>query len=606
MVATMKKLTFLIYHKEYEDFLKHLRDLGMVHVVENKVNQEENLNLEAFNAQYKQLSEAKKTLEKLIDKKNPVAENSANAERGRELPAEIERIQNERAHLAQQLQVSSKERDALMPWGNFDPEMVKKLEQSGHHIRFFVVSENQYNPEWEKEFNAMVINKQGSKLYFVTVTNEADISRQINLEPVKLPEVSIEQLNGLIEELKQKIKAKDEELRLLLGDLPSLNAALKELQLNIDYTKVVVSADKLAEEKVMLLQGWMLEENQSKIEQYLTSKNVYFDVSDPEPEDDVPIRFKNNKFTKLFEPIAEMYMLPRYNELDLTPFFAPFYMIFFGLSLGDIGYGVFLFVVATVMRIVKKDSLGKSMRGILALMQILGISAFFCGLLTGGFFGFQIYDIQHPFFQKLKSIIFLDNNQMFILALLLGVVQIMFGLLMKIGNRTKQFGFKHSLSTIGWFVFMLSIGVAYLFPKAMPMFGTIHLIVVGAAAILIFLFNSPGKNPFFNIGLGLWDTYNMATGLLGDILSYVRLFALGLSGSILASVFNSLAVGMSPDNVIVGTIVTVLIFLIGHGLTIFMNTLGAIVHPMRLTFVEFYKNAEFTGGGKKYSPFSKN
>ena len=91
---------------------------------------------------------------------------------------------------------------------------------------------------------------------------------------------------------------------------------------------------------------------------------------------------------------------------------------------------------------------------------------------------------------------------------------------------------------------------------------------------MIFLYNSPGKNIFLNIGLGLWDSYNMATGLLGDVLSYVRLFALGLSGGILAGVFNSLAVGMSPDNVIAGPIVMVLIFVIGHAINIFMNVLG--------------------------------
>ena len=124
-----------------------------------------------------------------------------------------------------------------------------------------------------------------------------------------------------------------------------------------------------------------------------------------------------------------------------------------------------------------------------------------------------------------------------------------------------------------------------------------------AAAVLIFLFNSPGKNPLLNIGLGLWDTYNMATGLLGDVLSYVRLFALGLSGGILANVFNSMAVGMKPDNPVAGFIVMVLIFVIGHALNIFMNILGAIVHPMRLTFVEFFKNAGYSGGGVEYKPF---
>jgi len=133
----------------------------------------------------------------------------------------------------------------------------------------------------------------------------------------------------------------------------------------------------------------------------------------------------------------------------------------------------------------------------------------------------------------------------------------------------------------------------------------VHQIILLGSAILFLFFNSPGKNLFLNFGLGLYDIYNMATGLLGDVLSYVRLFALGLSGGILASVFNSLATGMSPKDSIIGPLVTIVIFVIGHAINIFMDTLGAVVHPMRLTFVEFYKNAEFTGGGKKYNPFRK-
>ena len=129
--------------------------------------------------------------------------------------------------------------------------------------------------------------------------------------------------------------------------------------------------------------------------------------------------------------------------------------------------------------------------------------------------------------------------------------------------------------------------------------------LLAIACVGLFLLNSPGQNIFLNIGLGLWDTYNMATGLLGDVLSYVRLFALGLSGGILANVFNSMAVGMKPDNPVAGFIVMVLIFVIGHALNIFMNILGAIVHPMRLTFVEFFKNAGYTGGGTEYRPFSR-
>ncbi len=602
----MKKLTFLIYHKDYDQFLHDLRDLGLVHVVENKTNKEQSAQLDAFNSQWKKLTDAKKLLEKQIDKKNPLEENPVDVQKGFGLPAMIEKIQEERSTLVQQLQVAKRERDALMPWGNFDPENITRLKEAGHYLDFFVVPAREYKPEWEELYNAVVINTIGSKTYFLTVTERENVAREINQETVKIPEVSLEQLNQLVGDLNEKITAKDEELRQLAADLPSVKAAIQELELDIHYTSVVVSADQVADDKVMLLQGWAPEQNQQEISNYLESKNVYYEMADPQPEDDVPIQFKNNKFTKLFEPIAEMYMLPTYNEIDLTPYFAPFYMIFFGLALGDIGYGLFLFLVATTVRILKKDSLGKELRGILMLVQILGASAFFCGLLTGGFFGFQIYDINLPFFQKLKDGVYLDNNQMFVLSLILGVVQIMFGMALKVFNRAKQFGFMYSLSTIGWFVLLASFIVAYLLKNVFPMFGIAHLVVMGLAGILIFFFNSPGKNPFLNFGLGLWDAYNMATGLLGDVLSYVRLFALGLSGGILASVFNSLAVGMSPDgNVIIGTIVTVLIFAVGHALTIFMNTLGAIVHPMRLTFVEFYKNSEFTGGGKKYNPFKK-
>ena len=601
----MKKLTFLIYHKDYEQFLRDLRELGVVHVVENKLNQAQSERLEKLYMQWKQLTEAKKILEKYRDKKNPLSPNPIDVEKGYRLPQEIEKIQADAATLTQQLQISKKERDALIPWGNFDPENISRLEKAGYFIHFFVVSNRDYNPEWEDLYNAIVIETKNSKTYFITITKEKDIPQKLNLEAVKMPEVSLEQLNTMIDQLNAKVQENEEKLKRLTADLPSLEAAIKEIDSEIRFTRVHVSADHVADNKIMLLQGWVPEANEQDIRNYLEFQEVYYIIEDPQPEDDVPIQFANNKFVKLFEPITEMYMLPKYNELDLTPFFAPFYMIFFGLSLGDIGYGLFLFLAATIVKVVKKKSLGMTLKNVLSLVQVLGASTVVCGLLTGGFFGFNIYEVNIPFFQNMKNHVYFDNNQMFELSLILGVVQIMFGMFLKIINRTKQFGFKHALATVGWFIFLLSFIVAYLFPVALPMLGTVHQIILLGSAILFLFFNSPGKNLFLNFGLGLYDIYNMATGLLGDVLSYVRLFALGLSGGILASVFNSLATGMSPKDSIIGPLVTIVIFVIGHAINIFMDTLGAVVHPMRLTFVEFYKNAEFTGGGKKYNPFRK-
>ena len=125
--------------------------------------------------------------------------------------------------------------------------------------------------------------------------------------------------------------------------------------------------------------------------------------------------------------------------------------------------------------------------------------------------------------------------------------------------------------------------------------------------LLMLFFNSPGRNPFVNFGLGLWDTYNNLTGILSDVLSYIRLFAIGLSGGILATVFNALADGFVPEgaNIVVRLLVMVPILLVGHGINLFMSTISSFVHPMRLTFVEFYKNAGFEMSMRSFDPLRK-
>ncbi|CAK7046121.1 V-type ATP synthase subunit I [Petrimonas sulfuriphila] len=605
MVAKMKKFTFLAFYRDYDAFLHDLRDLGLIHVAASDRPVEDNEQLDEFLVKLKQLREAQKILNRQIDKKSAAPLNEPDIERGKTIPREIELIQNATASLNQQLQVSIKERELLRPWGNFDPENIERLRKAGYLLDFFIVPDNQYNPEWETTYDAVVVKRETSRTYFVTLTQNEKVADELNLESVKIPGISLTQLDGLIASLREKIQVQDQKLKALAAELPSLKAAIGDIEQRMNYTRVHQSGTSLADDKLMLLQGWAPADNQREISDYLELKAVYFDVADPTPDDEVPIKFKNNKFARLFEPIAELYMLPKYNEIDLTPYFAPFYMVFFGLSLGDVGYGLFLFTAATLAKILQKSKLSTSMKAILSLVQVLGASTMVTGLLTGGFFGFALYDLDWPIVQALKEKAFFDNNRMFMLSLVLGVVQVLFGMCMKVFNRIKQQGFKYSLSTVGWIVLLVSFIVAALLPNALPMFGTVHLIVLIPAALLIYFYNSPDKNPFLNLGIGLWDTYNMATGLLGDVLSYVRLFALGLSGGILASVFNSLAAGMSPDNAIAKPIVYVLIFLIGHAINIFMNTLGAIVHPVRLTFVEFYKNSEFEGGGKKYSPFRK-
>ena len=605
MITKMKKLTFLVYHKEYEEFLNSLRALGVVHIVEKQQGAADNTELQENIRLFNRLAATLKLLQNQKHEKNAViATEGGTATRGMQVLDEVDALQTEHGKLSQQLQSYAKEKEVLEVWGNFEPTGIQKLKDAGYIIGFYSCSEGNYKEEWETEYNAMIVNRISSKVFFVTVT-KAGQEVDLDVEQAKLPAYSLSRLEALYDTTEQAIEGNEKKLVALSEtDIPSLKAALKELQSQIEFSKVVLSSEQTAGDKLMLIEGWAPAYSKVEIEAYLNDAHVYSEITDPMPGDNVPIRLNNKGFFAWFEPICKLYMLPKYNELDLTPFFAPFFMVFFGLCLGDSGYGLFLFLGATAYRLLAKK-VTPSMKSIISLIQVLSASTFFCGLLTGTFFGANIYDLDWPIVQRLKHAVLMDNNDMFRLSLILGVIQILFGMVLKAVNQTIQFGFKYAIATIGWIILLVSTAVSALFSSSelLSMGGSAYKVVMCISGAMIFLFNTPGKNRFMNIGLGLWDSYNMVTGLLGDVLSYVRLFALGLSGGILAGVFNSLAVGMSPDNVIAGPIVMVLIFVIGHAINMFMNVLGAMVHPMRLTFVEFFKNSGYEGGGKEYKPF---
>lgn len=601
MIAKMKKLTFLVYHKEYDAFLNHIRDLGVIHVLMKSQGAAENSALQESIRWSSRYASAIKFLQGL---NGTAVHNQGDVLKGKEALLAVETLQQEDQHLSQRLQTAEKELTLLEPWGDFDLKNVKRLHDAGYQIGFYLCSDKQFSQEWIDKYNAVVINRVGAKVYFVTITPN-HLMVELDVEAARLPETSLSSLKERLEMIHKEQEQIDTRLKQLAETvIPDLQAAQVDLHAQIEFSKVVLSTDALADNKLMLLEGWAPSERVEEIKHFLSESEVYYEIAEPKPEENVPICLNNKGFFRLFEPIMRLYMLPKYNELDLTPFFAPFFMLFFGLCLGDSGYGLFMLLAVTIYRLIAKN-ITATMKPVLTLVQLLGVSTMACGLLTGTCFGFNLYEIQLPFFQSLKETISLDNQQMFNLSLILGGVQIIFGMILKAVNQSIQFGFKYAVGTIGWLLILVSTAIAFAAPGFMSMGGNIHLIFLALGGLMAYLYNSPDKNIFVNLGLGLWDSYNMATGLLGDILSYVRLFALGLSGGILASVFNSLAVGMSSDNVIAGPIVMVLIFVIGHAINIFMNVLGAMVHPMRLTFVEFFKNAGYEGGGKEYKPFKK-
>ena len=601
MITKMKKLTFLVFYKEYEEFLERLRAMGVVHIQQKEQGQINNQALQDDIHLLGRCNTALQVLEPLVKPTgdSPATTQPTAAECNAVLDA-YDALLAEKTATEQRLATLRKEQQVLAPWGDFEPANIKRLTDAGYEINFFSCPAKAFKEEWGSGYNAIIVNRDKQKVYFMTVTAPDQVP-DIDAELCRLPENSLSHLDADIADTEKSLAGFDDRLAALAADgVSTLQAAREGLNDNIDFARVRLTGEPVAADKLILLQGWAPAKSIDAIRAELDASGQFYEIDDPTPEDEIPIQLTNGKFAKLFEPLTKLYMLPQYNELDLTLFFAPFFMLFFGLCLGDMGYGLLMIVALPIFtklfKLINPD-FSKW------LVVLFGASTILCGTLSGSFFGFSLYDLNIPFVQKMKDLLYTDNSTMFTVSLCIGVVQILFGMIIKAINLTIQCGFKYALSTIGWFVLLVTIIVAVLLK--VPFSSPVIIAFMALGAIGILFFQSPGKNPLLNVGLALWDTYNMATGLLGDVLSYVRLFALGLSGGILANVFNSMAVGMSPKTPVIGFIVTALIFCVGHALNIFMNILGAVVHPMRLTFVEFFKNAGYTGGGEEYRPFGQ-
>ncbi|MCM1031059.1 MAG: hypothetical protein NC410_06445 [Oscillibacter sp.] len=596
MIVPMEKLSLLIFHKDYQAFLGELREKGVVHIHENKKKSAEDEQLKQKLVLIKRIGE----MIRLLGKRQQETEGEMPEEKGAELLQSLENSYKRQEQIDQQLLSLKKDGALYEPWGTFSKERIEELGKAGWDMRFFTVPDRKYMPEWEEKYNAFVISQEKGQKYFVTFTPKETDERP-EADAVVFPQLTAEEIRQKTEELNAEKEQLGHYLNQIAGQAIT---ALQDYRLQVyedtDELKIEDATQKLLDDKVIAIEGWVPEKTRPDMEKWLSDKGVYYGFEKPELTDNPPILLKNNKFARLFEFIGELYSLPNYREIDLTPFFAPFFVLFFGFCLGDAGYGLLLLIGISIYKIKAKPAL----RPILSLAQWLGAATVIMGIVSGTFFGIQLLEVQVPWVVKFRSLM-LDSQQLFNLALIIGGVQIIFGMFLKVANQWKQYGFPAALSTIGWLILILGEGACYLFSMKGYDTRMAMYVVGGVAGVFIFLLNNLKRNVFINIGAGLWDSYNTVTGLLGDTLSYIRLFALGISSAVLGLVFNDLAVNMSGDIPVIKQLVMLIILVFGHSVNLFMAGLGSFVHPMRLTFVEFYKNAGFEGGGKKYQPFRR-
>lgn len=604
MIVKMRKYSFLVYHKAYLDFLDKIREIGVLHVIEKSEGIPENEALMQKMQYNAQLNALLRKLQTALPKKSAQVRQASKSFDGYALVEEAEGLYNKQDLLQQKLQASEREYERMEVWGAFSQKRLSKLQNAGWKIGFFSCPERKFDQEWEILYNAFEIDTVGIYKYFITIT-KPELDLDLDADPIQLSDKNAAEILAEIENLQTEIEQTRKSVQeFALQYYHTLVAFSLQIGGEIDFSKVILHTDAQVDDKVMLLEGWCPVEQTDELNAYLESSGVYFETVEPTETDAVPIKLKNNKFTRLYEMIGELYDLPNYHELDLTPFFAPFFLLFFGLCVGDTAYGLLILIGALILRSRVKES----MKPMFSLAAWLGASTVVLGLITGTFFGFSLIDADIAWLEKFK-VFMLDSNKLFYASLIIGVVQILFGMIIQAVGKVIRYGWAASLPNWGWLLIIVGMGSTFLLSQVYAIDAQIVKYLYygfgGVGAVFVFILNDIKRNPLINVGAGVWDAYNMATGLLGDLLSYIRLFALGISSGVMGFVFNDLAFKLSGNIPVISTIVMLVIMIFGHGMNIFMAGLGAFVHPMRLTFVEFYKNAGFEGGGKKYKPFKQ-
>uniref|UniRef100_UPI0032169230 V-type ATP synthase subunit I n=1 Tax=uncultured Draconibacterium sp. TaxID=1573823 RepID=UPI0032169230 len=592
----MNKYTFWVYHNEYDIFLEHLQQLGILHVIEKQDNASSETDQKDA-----ELTQLEKAIQYLSKTEIPEEQTNYNLD-AKATATDIINKQEKRLQLEQELNEVKKEYDTYSIWGDFSYETINKLEKENLFVRFFTVSKKKFSENLTDGYHAEVIAEKNNRIYFVIITQGKD-SVQIEADEVKLHKLSLSTINEQIEEIKREISEINCDIEVYAKSaLPVLVKEKEEVVARLNYQKTVLNTIKEADDKIRILEGWVPEPKKKQIDSFLDQNDILYVIEKATEKDNVPVLIKNNRFSRLFEPIGKLFSLPAYAELDLTLFFAPFFMLFFGFCLGDAGYGLLFLVGAAIYKFKAK----KELKPMLTLLQFLGLATVIFGIITGTFFGINLIETEVAFLSKYKNL-FLNPDKMFNLALALGAIQIVFAMFVKAANQIKQYGFLHSLATFGWLIVILGTGAygGLTQTGVLASNNTILYSILALGGFFILFFSDVNAGIFGRVGKGIWDIYSTVTGIFGDILSYIRLFALGLSSAILGFVINDIGMQILGSSKIIGPVFFVIFLILGHTLNILIASLGSFVHPMRLTFVEFYKNAGFKGGGKEYKPFRK-
>ena len=587
MVTEMTKYDFILMSGDADAFLEKLQSVGVVDITRSlKPIDEKSEKLSARAEIYRDALSALKEVEKAEDP----------GQKPTDFAVEVMETVRDKGAIEAQLPQLRKDADELVPWGQFDAKSFDRLKGTGLKLHFYKAKA--IDPAWKEQYALSEISNLGGNSYFVVVSDTDDYD--FPLKELPAPDRDYAAIEKQIADLEAQVKEKEHRLAQLKWHEPVIQAELDKTLSKLDLHLANVAGEKAAEDYITVFEGFAPAENEPALHDMLEKENILYLVDKAKADDNPPIKLKNNKFVSMFEMLTDMYGRPKYDEFDPTVFISIFFMLFFAFCMGDAGYGLVLILASLGL----KKMLGK----IAPLGITLGIATTVIGLLFHTFFSVDMLNwkcIPDAVKRCMLPSQIAGYDGTMVLALLVGIVHICLAMIVKTYQSTKVKGFANSLGTWGWTLLIVGGvivgGLALMGVMDKALTKWIVIVLGSLSALGIFFLNDLKRNPLLNFGSGLWDTYNTATGLLGDVLSYLRLYALGLAGAKLGEAFNAIGLQALGDGGF-GWVAFILIVVVGHVLNVAMCVLGAFVHPLRLNFLEFFKNSGYEGTGRRYKP----
>jgi V/A-type H+/Na+-transporting ATPase subunit I len=585
-IMKMKYVTFVTLATEGESLLRRLQDLGVLHPKHIEAPRENEIVLHL---------EHELHVQRQVVRELEVLGHGDDCGSGPKIDTEVsfdsvEGWLSDKKTITEKLSRLSAAIEKQEALGDFDPWSIKALSEGGISVSL-----------WSSDKKTMELNSMpdgsiarelftsGKEVFFAVVTKGDPVLLDW-AHAVEVPARSLSSIQNEKSELTRELCEIDMRLDKAAEQLPRFIAEHKTLSNEHDFRVTLVSA--FDDKSVSAFSGWLPECEVEPVRQSLVSFKapVVMEARDPREDELPPVKTHNSWFARMFEPLLHMLGMPKYRGLDPALFFAPFMMLFFGICLGDAGYGFFMLIAAYIMK--KKFSKKIPSMTFVANMTILmGVATIAWGLATGSIFGINFAD---------RSWVLLDVSHgrgnpmtLFKISIGLGVIHLTIAFIMALSSAASWGG---RIGKLG-LIFVLWGGV----------FGVLHVpywqVVLGLGILMIVGWSADSKNPIKRFGLGLWAVYGLS-GLIGDVMSYARLFGLGIATGAIAGVVNMLAGDVRDAVPVAGYVLAILVLMVGHAFNFSMGIIGALVHPARLHAVEaFPKFVEMTG--KPYEPLVK-